>query len=290
MKDKNNFAMLAILLSTILWGMTFAFIKDAIATLPPLNFLFWRFGIASAILFILFFKKIKLNKETLWYGFFLGIFLLGTVGFQTIGLLYTTASTASFITGLSVIMVALSEPVMNQYWPSKYLMFSCLLALSGVGIITLGDGIAINIGDVWVFLCAVSFAIFIVLAGKASHIHQPLTLTFLQSLFVCISAGGLGAVLGDITLPSETNVWIAIIFCSLFASILAFFLQLNYQKYVSASKVAIIYSLEPVFATLTAALYLGERLAFPFYIGAAMIFIAILLSEKKAKHKIIPQE
>lgn len=272
------------------WGMTFAFIKDAVATLTPFNFLFWRFGIASVLLLLIFWQKIKFNQQTLFYGTFLGLLLAGTVIFQTIGLRYTAASTASFITGLSVILVALFESFLNKQWPSIYVVAAALIALVGVGLITLADGFTLNQGDVWVLLCAFCFAGYILFAGKASRIHQPISLTFIQAIFVCILAGVASLFTTKLAIPLQSNVWVAILFCSIFASIFAFLLQLQFQKYVSSTKAAIIFSLEPVFATITAAIYLHEQLTIQFYIGALMIFFAILLSEKRAKQKVIPQE
>ncbi|WP_419421531.1 EamA family transporter (plasmid) [Legionella sp. D16C41] len=73
-----------------------------------------------------------------------------------------------------------------------------------------------------------------------------------------------------------------------YASIIAFILQLKFRKYVSSSKAAIIFSLEPVFATITAALYLNEKLSIQFFVGA-LIIMAILLSEYHTKHRIILQ-
>lgn len=280
----------AIALATLIWGMTFAFIKDAVTTLTPFNFLFWRFSIASAILLILFWKKIKLTQSIFMHGVLLSIFLAGTVFFQTIGLRYTTASTASFITGLSVIIVALFESLLNRRFPSKYLIGAALLAIIGVGFITLANGFQINQGDLWVLLCAFSFAGYILFAGQASHLHEPFALTFLQSLFLCVIAGIASVFTTGIMIPEQTNVWVSILFCSIFASIIAFLLQLQFQKYVSATKAAIIFSLEPVFATITAAIYLHEQLTLQFFIGAFLIFSAILLSEKRVKEKILPQE
>lgn len=280
----------AILLATLFWGMTFAFIKDAVAVLSPFNFLFWRFAIASILLLIIFWQKIKLNPQTFTYGIVLGLLLAGTVGFQTIGLRYTTASTASFITGLSVVLVALFESLGNKRWPSLYLFGSIALAIIGIGFITLTNRIAINQGDLWILLCAFCFAGYILAAGKASHIHQPFTLTLLQSSVVCLLAGSTSILTTGIVVPMHLHVWISILFCSIFASILAFILQLHFQKYVSASKTAIIFSLEPVFATITAAIYLHEYLTVQFFVGAVLIFAAILISEKRAKQKVVPQE
>ncbi|MCW8400854.1 DMT family transporter [Legionella sp. PATHC038] len=289
-KNQSALGTGAIILATLFWGMTFAFIKDAVATLSPLNFLFWRFGIASILLLIVFWKKIKFNKQVFLYGIVLGIFLAGTVVFQTIGLRYTKASTASFITGFSVILVALLESLSNKQWPSLYLFVSTLIAMIGIGFITLSNGLSINQGDIWILLCAFCFANYIICAGKASHIHQSFSLTFIQAAFVCILVGVGSFFTNKIAIPQQMNIWVSILFCSIFASIIAFVLQLQFQKHISATKAAIIFSLEPVFATITAAIYLHEKLTFQFCVGALMIFFAIIFSEKHTKQKIIPQE
>ncbi|MGQ3890001.1 DMT family transporter [Legionella sp. CNM-1927-20] len=114
------------------------------------------------------------------------------------------------------------------------------------------------------FYCAFCFASYIIIAGKASRIHETLTLTFLQSIFVCIVVGIVSFLTNEIRLPQQMNVWVSVLFCSIFASIIAFILQLKFQRYVSSSKAAIIFSLEPVFATITAALYLKEKITAQF--------------------------
>lgn len=271
---------IAILFATLLWGMTFAFIKDAVTTLNPFTFLFWRFAIASIILLTCFYSKISLTRQNLLYGALLGILLAGTVTFQTIGLTYTTASTASFITGLSVILVAFFEAFLKGKWPSSSVLLAALLALIGIGMITLNDGFHINQGDLWVLLCAFCFAGYILTAGFCSKSNETFSLTFIQAILICLSSGLLSLLTHSFEMPSHSNVWIAILFCSIFASVIAFLLQLKFQKYISASKAAIIFALEPVFATITAAIYLHEQLSYQFYLGAACVLIAILIAER----------
>lgn len=282
--------LIGLIIATLIWGMTFAFIKDAIATIKPFNFLFWRFGLATILLLIIFWKKLNFNYRNLTTGSLLGLFLAGTVIFQTIGLQYTNASTASFITGLSVILVAIFESMRNKKAPSLYLIIAIIFALTGLALITLKDGLSINKGDFWVLLCAFCFAFYILLAGSSSQKRDTLSLTFVQSLTVCSLSLILSFTEGGLSIPQEHNVWVSLLFCAIFASIIAFILQIHYQQFVSASKAAIIFALEPVFATIAAAIYLSEHLTLQFYIGSLLIFLSILFSEKKAKQKIIPQD
>lgn len=283
-------ATLYILLATLFWGMTFAFIRDAVSVISPFSFLFWRFGTASLLLFIFFYKNIHFNKKLITQGIWLGLFLGGTVIFQTIGLQYTTASTASFITALSVIMVMIFSCILERQWPNLSLSIAVILATLGVGLITLTNGLTLNQGDVWIFLCAIAFAIYIILAGKFTQSNQPLTLTLIQMLTIFVLAGIFFVPKHGLAAPTHLNVWIDILFCAIFASIISFTLQLKFQKYVSASKTAIIFATEPIFATITAAIYLGERLSIQFAIGATLIFASILISEMGSKKKVFPQD
>ncbi len=284
---KQSTATVFLLFGTLLWGMTFAFIKDAMASLSAFDFLFWRFGIASLFLFLVFFKKINLTDgKLIRQGIWLGLFLAGTVIFQTMGLRYTSASTASFITGLSVILVPLYFTVVQKQWPEMNIMVAVALTVTGIALISLNSALSVNIGDFWIILCAISFAVYIILAGKFSQSGQAITLTFVQSLTITFVVGFINVGGGSYTFPTQINLWVDILFCAIFASVLAFYLQIRFQHYITATKTALIFALEPVFATLTAIAYLHEELTTRFVIGALCIFAGMLLSEFKFKRKL----
>ena len=289
MSKSNYQATLFILLTTALWGGTFAFIKDAVATFSVGNFLFWRFGLASILLGLVFFKHIhfsnfKLMKE----GMILGVlFGLGAIT-QSIGLRFTSASTASFITVLEVIWVPIFIGLYQRRWPGWTVSLAVLLAVGGVLLITWQEGVHINPGDIWVVICSLFFACYTLAASKISHSGEPLTITFFQLLTIAVMSLALSR--GQISVPQTANVWLSIFYCAIFASVLAFYLQVRFQRYVTATKAAIIFSAEPIFATLTAVLYLNETISSRFVFGALLIFSGILLSEFKLKEKILPQE
>ncbi len=103
-----------LLVTVIIWGSTFALIKGVIDLIPPYTYLAYRFLLAALILILLFWKRIKENidKTTLKKGFLIGIFLFMGYAFQTVGLKYTTATKAGFITGLSVVLV----PIISHFF------------------------------------------------------------------------------------------------------------------------------------------------------------------------------
>lgn len=281
----------AILVATLFWGMTFAFIRQAVATLSPANFLFWRFGIAALVLLFIIPKKPNQTKKTVRAGGILAACLMGTVLFQSIGLQTTPASVASFITGFAVILVPIIESISTGKWPTKKTVSAACLALLGIGLISLRQGaFSFTKGDLWILACAISFAFYIYFAGLYSKRFDARQLVFYQCISICLMAGLIALLTKTGSIPREPQQWISILFCAFFASIIAFLLQLKYQKYLTASSTAVLFSLEPIFATLTAMILLGERPDLRFYAGALCIFGAILLSELSLKKSSMPQD
>ncbi|MBN2572288.1 MAG: EamA family transporter, partial [Ignavibacteriales bacterium] len=99
-------AELALLLMTIIWGGTFVIVKDSLNSISTMLLLALRFGIASAILFPIIYKKIKtLNRQSFWAGTVLGLILFVAFAAQTIGLKFTTATKSGFLTGTLVVII-----------------------------------------------------------------------------------------------------------------------------------------------------------------------------------------
>jgi drug/metabolite transporter (DMT)-like permease len=281
---------LAILLATVFWGMTFAFIKDAVESTSIFNFLFWRFGMATLLMGLLFYKHLTLSKVLIPQGTYLGLLLAGTVVFQTIGLQYTQASTASFIMGLAVLFVPLSLYTYQKKWPPFNVIFAVVLALIGIVFISFRSGLEFNIGNVWVLLSAFCFTAYIILAGKYSQNGHSLSLVFIQFFTIFVIVAMANWFTGTLSVPTEMNVWVAVIFCAVFASVISCYLQLRFQRYITATKTAIIFSCEPIFATITAVIYVHEVVDFQFMVGASLVLAAILISELKSKKPVQIQD
>ena len=281
-----------ILLATLFWGMTFALIKDAVVTLHVFDFIFWRFLVGSLFMLIVFFKQIEFsNQKIMIQGILLGVFFGAGAITQTIALTTTTASTVSFITAFEVVIVPILICFLGKKWPSLSIIFAVIFTMSGVGFLTLvKNGFVVSSGNWWALACAFCFAIYTLLAGSFSHSGKPITLTFVQVSTLAIFTAFINLFSRQMTIPHLVNQWFAIIFCAIFASVFSFYLQIRFQRYLSATKTAIIFSAEPIFATLTAILYLHERLSSHFFIGALLILLGILLSELNLKKKIMPQD
>lgn len=280
----KNKSILLLLLGTIFWGMTFVFIKDAVSLISVAGFLGYRFLLASLVLGLIFIKRLrKINWETFKNASLLSLPLLFSFLAQTIGLQYTSASKGGFITGLSVVFVPIIMAIIQKKLPSINILIAVVLATSGLSLLTLGSKIDFNIGDSWVFLSAILFAIYIIMVGKYSKKCDGVLLSLLQFLLVgivCIVYAGIN---GDLYVPTQYKLWQAILFTALFATAFMYTVQNYYQKYISEITTSIIFSFEPLFAAITAYFYLNEALTERTIIGGLLIFCGILFAELKWK-------
>ncbi len=279
--SKQLKADLALLLVTIGWGSSFILTKNSLAELEPYNFLALRFIFAFFISSLIYYKKmIAIDKDTLIYGTVLGIFLFLSYAFQTVGINYTTASKSAFITGFNVVLVPIFTAVMLKKLPSLMTMFSVLLAFFGLALISLNQDVGgVNIGDFYTGLCAIAFALYIILVGKftlktdavASAIIQ-IGVTGFLSLIITIS-------IENPTVPVSPSIWFTMLILSIVCTSGAYIVQNVAQKYTTATHTALIYTGEPVFAAMFAYIMAKEVLGTKGTIGAVLIVIGMLLIE-----------
>jgi len=294
MKKQQLLADVSLLFVAFIWGATFVLVQNAVALLEPFTFNAVRFGLAGLFLiaWLLIFKRniiSSLNKKLLLSGFIMGTWLFAGYALQTFGLLYTTSSKAGFITGLSVVLVPLFGFLFLKETPKRFAVFGVGIATIGLYLLTLGDSLALNIGDVLVFFCAISFAAHIVVTGKYTPFYSTLWLTIVQILTVSLLSGISALIFEDwqrvfdSSVMGSFNVMIALVICSFFATAIAFLAQTNFQKFTTPTRVALIFAMEPVFAAITAFFWADERLGANALMGCLLIFIGMILAELPQK-------
>jgi drug/metabolite transporter (DMT)-like permease len=262
------------------WGLTFVTVKNAIILLPPFSFNFYRFSLATLVMLLFaLFKCKSMSKSTMKAGLLLGVFLFAGYSFQTAGLLYTTASNAGFITGLSVVFVPLIGIFMLRQWPGPGVIIAVVCATAGLALFSVGESYSLNFGDILVLFCAVSFALHIIFVGKYSRHHSTVWLVTWQIAAVAVLSG-ISALLFETGMNKFVPaVWPALIITALLATCLAFFAQNYMQRFTSPSHTAIIFTSEPVFAAFFAVWLLQETLTSRAYLGGALILTGMLLAE-----------
>lgn len=278
--NKSQWADFLLLLVTLVWGSTFVIVKWAIEDLPPFPFLAIRFALAFiSLLPFLWFQKAHISKGTLLKGAALGVFLFSGYAWQTVGLQYTTASNAGFITGLSVVFVPALVIVTTRKLPSPGLLLGILCALVGLAFLSLGDRFQLNKGDLMILACAISFALHIFLVGRYAPQTNATVLASVQIFTVSILSYFFSFLLPQPSLYFSSTAWIALLVTAVPATSLAFFAQTKMQQFTTPTHTALIFSMEPVFAAISAFFFAGEILTTKGLIGAGLVLAGMLIAE-----------
>jgi drug/metabolite transporter (DMT)-like permease len=280
-----------LLLITLVWGTTFVLVQDAISTLPPFLFLALRFSLASILLIPFVWMRAGFRPEwELWRqnalpGFILGLFLFLGFAFQTFSLLYTTSGKSGFLTGMSVALVPVFSFLILKKPIHSAAVIGVLLACIGLYTLAFADFSEINRGDVLAFLCAVFFALQIVFTGKysggSSLFHlvavQLLTVAVLSLFSTLLFEPWRSHLRADKLL--HPTVVTALGITSVFATVLAFIAQTHVQQFTTPTRVALIFTMEPVFAALADYAFQGVILSGRSFMGCLFILSGMLLSE-----------
>lgn len=268
------------------WGLTFVIIKDALAGIGPFYFVALRFLLALALLILLYWQRLAaVNVTTLLVGAWIGLFLLGGYVFQTLGLLYTGPATAGFVNGLAVVVVPVFYAIIYRRLPGPLVLTGVISATLGLAFLTLTTGSAgINPGDFLILCGAICFGLHIIMVGHYAmrYNHDPVLLAMVQIAVTAL--GGLGLALALERFPTggiSLSVWAALIFTALPATALALVIQNTVQRYTAPTQTAIILTMEPVFAAITAHLLGREILTLSQGVGCMLILAGMLVAASR---------
>jgi len=280
-------AELALAFCTFLWGSTFVVVKNALDQSSVFMFLAVRFSLAGLCMAFFGWRVLRdLRRDEIFAGVRLGFFMFGGYAFQTAGLRYTTASNSGFITGSSVVLVPL---ILALFWGKRltlWVYLGAIAAAAGLYFLTVpASGIAhLNRGDVLTFFAAASYAVHIILVSEYTREQSAAALSILQVLacagMAWLTALGAHAIRWQaLRFEASGSLWLGVAICSIFATAVAFSLQLWAQQHTTPSHAAILFTLEPVFAVTTSYAALDERLGARSLIGAALVLAGILAAE-----------
>ncbi len=269
--DATQWAGAAILLlATALWGTTFALGKDALDHVSPAPMLTARFVVAA----IIFLPFLRLDPRLWIAGLELGILEWGGYALQTIGLQYTTPGRSAFLTAMSVIFVPLFAAATGRRI-DRVIWGTAIAGFIGAGLLSY-DGSPPNLGDAWTVLCAACWGIYILRLEHHSPNFTPRALTAVQLVIVAAAC----AVWMGIERPTtdfSSFPWLTILYLAIAATALTTWLQTLGQRRVSAPRSAVIFTVEPVFATAFVFLWHGELPGSRGWIGSGLIVAAALV-------------
>jgi drug/metabolite transporter (DMT)-like permease len=280
-KSSPMIASVALVGVTAVWGYTFLVVQDAVASMPVMDFLAWRFLVASVVMIALRPTCLRtVTRLELLRGVGLGAVLgLGYIA-QTYGLRYTSAAISGFITGMFVVLTPVMSWILLRRKTNRTTWMVVALATVGLALLSL-NGWSVGIGELLTLGCAVFFAIHIVGLGEWSSQYNPYTFSLLQIGAVAVISL-IAATPGGIAVPPNPEVWGVVAITGVLATAVAFFVQTWAQSLVSATRAAVVMTMEPVFAGLFAVVIGGNRLTLRTLGGAACILAAMFIINLKS--------
>ncbi|WP_438449009.1 DMT family transporter [Gorillibacterium sp. sgz5001074] len=287
---KSLLADSVLLFVTLVWGIMFVFIKEAVEVMEPMTHLGVRFALAALLLWGVYSAgrhRERVSGLAWKRGAILGFWVALGFIFQTVGVQYTSASKAGFITGLCVVMVPLLGALFFKQKLTRPVLVGLSIALAGLAVLSIRGTEPLQTGDLLVLGCTFCFAIHILLTARYTPHHQPMLLACIQLTvvaFLNLAAGALWEDLGELADPgiwTNTQVLRALIIGAVFASALAYWAQTYFQRFTTPAHTAIIFSSEPVFAAGAAVLLGGETLSLQTVGGGVLILTGILITELK---------
>ncbi len=279
---KAEFILLCI---TIAWGLSFPLIKISLNSVSSGLFVFIRFFITLIAFMIIFRNKMDFRKFHLWKnGLILGIFLFLGFSFQTVGLEFTSASKSGFITGTNLVILPFAQYFILKIKPGGENIIGALVVLIGLYILSEAFYIVPNTGDLLTLLCAMFFAVHIILLNKYTTsdnflymtFGQFFTMTVMSLIFIFVYDENFK---GGAFIIFDSEIIITLLYTSFVSTLISILLVTKYQPMTTPLRAGIIYSMESIFAAVFAFLILNEILNFNQIIGAVIMFTGLFISE-----------
>ena len=265
----------ALLAVAAMWGISFVWMKDILDQQDVYSFLVSRFLVAAIAMIAIRPKVLKqFNKDLVLKGLVIGAALGAGYIFQTLGLERTTPAITGFITGLYVVITPLLAFLFLKEKLTLAICFYIFLAVAGLAVLSI-EGWSIGTGEIFVLISAALFALHIILLGSWSKSFDAYVLTVIQ-LTSCALVAAIPALINGYKAPPDMQVWSVVLFTAVFATAFAFVIQTWSQARISTTKVAVILTMEVVFAALFSFMYGMEPFTLRLAIGGGMVLIAML--------------
>lgn len=270
------------LITAVMWGSGFVGMAIGLEHWTVVQLMALRFTLATVLLAVVFYKKLMLiSRSIMWKGSVLGAILFIAFVLQTMGLAYTTPSKNAFLTAINVLIVPIIAYVIYKRKIDRFEGIAAIIAVVGIGFLSLHDSLSMNIGDLFSILCAVGFAFDIFYTNVFVKKEDALALTIVQFFAASIFSWAGVLILGEVPTTASTEGILTIVYLAVFCTLIAYVCQNIGMQYANPTKSAIILSTESLFGTIASVIVLKEVLSGQMILGCLLIFIAIVVAEVK---------
>ena len=274
---------LLIIAATIIWGSSFVIVKDVTNSMPPAWILVVRFTAAAIIMAVAFLKyrELYFERSHVGFGLLFGLAMFLAYYTQTIGITDTTPGKNAFLTGTYCVIVPFLAWVLVRRRPNRYNIVAAILCIVGIGFISLDGSLTIRFGDAMTLVCAVFYALHIILVSQFAQGRNIYVLTMWQFAGVAICSlfvGGLFEPMPDwAAVPMDC--WVSLAYLAVACTTVALLFQNIGQAHLPPASAALLLSLEAVFGVAFSVALGAETLTLRIVFGFALVFVAIIVSE-----------
>ncbi len=282
-----------LVLTALIWGTAFVFQRMGVQNVEPMTFNSSRMLLAAVAVGIVAFilgrkDKEKLlskpleeqrayRKNTIIGGIFCGLFLAGGSAFQQMGLVYTTAGKAGFITALYILIVPIVSFIFFRKKINWIVWLAVIIGVLGMYLLCVNEGFSLTKGDLLVTVCAFIFSGHILCIDHFVRLGDTIRISAIQFVTATVLLGILAFIFEEPSWEDISKAVIPILYCGIISGGVGYTLQMVGQKFTSPTVASLLMSLESVFAVLAGALILHESMSLKELLGCIIMFAAIIL-------------
>ena len=296
MRHRQLIGSLILLIVAVIWGTAFAFQRMGTGVIGPMTFTASRMTLSAvAVGFVSFLIKdpemtdaagsSARRRDTLTGGVLCGLFLVSATLFQQIGIAYTTAGKAGFITALYILLVPIISTVFLRKPSSWIVWIAVLLGMAGMYLLCMTEGFSLARGDALVCVCAMLFTGHILCCDRFAGRGNPVRISAIQFVTASVVSWTLAFIFESPSIEAIRSALVPILYCGLASGGIGYTLQIVAQRFTNPTVASLLMSFESVFAVLGGAVLLHERMSTRELLGCMVMFIAIIVVQIPVPHK-----